>query len=258
MAQHIHTPRPTSGQEAPARDRAAKVVLMGFAGPMLLGCLITSTSGDDEGDLFGFGPPSANNTSPAGFNTDDEDEEWREESEERRMERDDPTSTEFRGSFSLNLTGERTTTLDATELGEATYQFVEEDLFGTPAHCQFTLADRAPDARGQQGYMILQYFSVNNCLINTGTYDIASSWEEIPDGEDGLVVKTLQLNIESDTAVSYRTYTDPLGSVTLQKSGPRIAGSVDLDFGQRAVDDGAPEDITLRVIGDFEAVTKPE
>ena len=80
--------------ESPSHKNALFLLcLLGLLTPMTLGCLLGGPSGGDgddgdDGILFGDG------------------DEWQDEVDDRRMERDDPESPLYRGTFELQLEGE--------------------------------------------------------------------------------------------------------------------------------------------------------
>lgn len=161
--------------------------------------------------------------------------------------RDDPSSSEYRGSFELELSEDLDTTLDSTKLGEATYTFVEDDGSGDAPHCLISLADRTSDAQGTQGYAILQFFG-SGCPL-PGTYDLSARPE-------GATLKTLQIDRETDTSSTFTSYRNPTGTLTITRNErlSRLEGSFEAELTTKFVDDAPEARTTLRVSGSFDAI----
>lgn len=207
-----------------------------------LGCVIPHDTNNDDGDA-GFFPDYSR---PA-------DDDWEEDVAERRRERDDPTSPEFRGDFDLRLRGVESLQFNAKSLGEATHEFIDRDLLGTPPHCQITLADREPDLDGQQGYLILQVFG-ESCSLAAGVHPVVESVEDAGIGD--VVVKSMQVDRETDEITRYATYSSGQGSVFIDQSGSLLSGLIDIDLSTVEVDDNAVSASELAIDGDFRAVAR--
>lgn len=221
------------------RDSSQALALMALVGLAGLGCLVPGEGGGLDLDLGGAG-----------------DDEWEEDVEERRRQRDDPSDPEFRGRFDVQLGGARQMTLDASSLGEATFEHVEQDLIGSPPHCLITLADREPDAQGRQGYMLLQRQGPS-CDLEPGELEVVGDWEQAPAGSRAIVFKTLRLDIENEQMLQSESYGQPGGVVTItEANGRSISGVFDVMMGEHSVEGGEPEPTELEVMGDFQIVER--
>lgn len=240
--------RAMSGRDE-ARFVWGATAAMLLVGAMGLGCIIGSPDGGDDDDGGIFDP----------FPSPQDDDQWMEDVEERREERDDPTSVNYRGDFGITLTGEVAATLDGQGLGEATFELVREDLVGTPPHCQITLADREPDARGAQGYLIVQYIGDAGCDVPLGTHEIFSRWEDAEAAGGGYVIKTVQVDLETDTSVASFDYRGSEGSIEVVRvdRGELIQAAITGRMGRLTRDDGEEGGGALRVEGSFGAVARP-
>ena len=211
-----------------------------------LGCVLET---GEPGDEWGEEP------------TVGERERWREDSEQRQEERDNPRSASYRGSFEVELSGEVAVVLEGSRLGEATFRFVSEDLVGTPPHCQITLADRTPDERGAQGYVIVQYVGSAGCRVPVGEHALYGTWQEAVErgGGSGFVLKSGQVSIETDARSQWFELGSGSGTLVIDRveSGALIQGELDAVFGRKVEDDGAPEAAQVRVRGVFGAVLAP-
>ena len=214
-----------------------------------LGCVISGGDGDGDDGFDPFGLPSQGS------------DDWEEDVEDRRQERDDPRSADYRGDFEVELRDEVVvTTLDGTSLGEATFKVVEQDLLGTPQHCQLTLADREPDARGVQGYVIVQVFAENTglCILDERVYDVVPTVEEAIQVQ-GAVVKTVQVSIETDAEMNFFDYRTSRGELeVLEREGvDLIQAYLDVEMGTLIFNDEDEEVASLQVKGGFGAVAAP-
>lgn len=181
------------------------------------------------------------------------DDDWEEDVAERRRERDDPTSAGFRGDFDLRLRGAESLQFNAKSLGEATHEHIARDLLGTPPHCQITLADREPDGEGRQGYLILQVLG-DDCSLAAGTHAVVESVEVASAGD--VVVKSMQVDRETDESTRYATYTQGKGSVFIDESGSLLSGLIDIDLSTVEIDDDGASSSELAIDGDFRAVAR--
>jgi hypothetical protein len=230
--------------ESPSHKNALFLLcLLGLLTPMTLGCLLGGPSGGDgdngdDGILFGDG------------------DEWQDDVDDRRMERDDPESPLYRGTFELQLEGDHEATMDSTSLGESTYTFVEGDLVGTPPHCLITLADREPDRRGRQGYILLQLFG-SDCTPEPGAYELVGEWDGI-DASKQAVLKTVQIDVETEIVYNYYTYRSPTGTLDVSNSNGSIVGELDLRMESVIIDDGDEESANLSLLGSFDAIAREE
>lgn len=223
-------------------DRARLSLWLGLMLIASLGCILPGPGFPEGGGDFPFDDVSG--------------DDWEEDVEERREERDDPSSVDYRGRFEATLGGERRATLDADALGEATYEYIERDLTGAPPHCQITLADREPDAEGRQGYMIFQYLGPS-CAPPAGTYELFGDWEEAA-GQEAFVLKTVQLDTETDDLVRYERFLGARGVLEITSSSfGRVEGVFDLMLTRKIIDDGEELAAEVEARGDFEAVERP-
>ncbi|MEC9396241.1 MAG: hypothetical protein VYE40_06860 [Myxococcota bacterium] len=216
--------------------------LLGLLTPMTLGCLLGGPGGGtgddgDDGILFG-------------------DDEWQDDVDDRRMERDDPSSPLYRGTFELQLEGDHEATMDSTELGESTYTFVDGDLVGTPPHCLITLADRQPDRRGRQGYILLQLFG-SDCSPEPGAYELVGEWDGI-DASRQAVLKTVQIDVETEIIYNYYTYRSPEGTLDVSNNNGSIVGELDLRMTRVIIDDEEEKGANLSLLGSFDAIAREE
>lgn len=213
-----------------------------------LGCVLSSGDGG-EGDFDPFGLPSQG------------DDDWQEEVDERREDRDDPRSADYRGDFEVELRDELlSTTLDGRALGEATFKVVERDLFGTPAHCQLTLADREPDERGAQGYVIVQVFGGGrgSCVLDERVYEVVPTVDEAIRLE-GAVVKTVQVSVETDAEMNFFDYRISRGEleVLAREGADLIQAYLDVEMKTLTFNEEEEEAARLVVKGGFGAVAAP-
>lgn len=218
-----------------------------FVGAWSIGCVLEG--GDGDGGLF------------EDLSTPTDDGEWMEDAEDRRRERDDPRSVNFRGDFEVKLLGERVnTSIDGAELGEATFKHVGEDLVGTPPHCQITLADRQPDASGAQGYLIMQIMGAD-CDVQPGEFTVYGSWQQAREqGEQsGVILKTVQVTVETDAESTYYDYRQAQGvlEITQVERGELIQAYVDAEMTRLMLNDDAEQAANMKVEGGFGAVTAP-
>ena len=213
-----------------------------------LGCVI-SGGGDGGDDFDPFGIPSQGG------------DDWQEDTEQRREDRDDPRSADYSGDFEVTLSDEVIeTTLDGKSLGEATFKVVEKDLLGTPSHCQLTLADREPDARGVQGYVIVQVFGANTgyCVLDERVYTVVPTVDEAIRIE-GAVVKTVQVSIETDAEMNFFDYRASRGELEVLKrqGADLIQAYLDVEMETLTFNDEEEEPAKLIVKGGFGAVAAP-
>jgi len=173
----------------------------------------------------------------------------------QHRERDDPQSENYRGRFSLSVTGEDTLTLDSSSLGEATYSYVGDDPFGAPPHCALTLADRTADSSGYQGYVIIQIFG--DTCPSAGSFAISSLADGDTPDPGTASIKTLQIDRETDTESVFTSYLDTRGSLTLieQRNGVLRGSFVTTSFARRV--DGDDQDAMLDAEATFELVWLP-
>ena len=242
-----------SGRAVERRGRSGGASAVGCALIVAwgLGCIFGD--GGEGGDGFDLFPPAP----PAG------EEEWREDAEERREERDDPRSVNYRGDFEVALTGDRVSAaIDGSRLGEATFKHVSADLTGTPPHCQLTLADREPDERGAQGYVIVQVIGPD-CDLEPGEHAVYGAWQEASergDGQEGgVVIKAVQVNVETDALTNYYDYEQPEGTLEIVRveRGDLIQAYLEVVMKGVSVNDGEVESAEMSVSGGFGAVAAP-
>lgn len=209
-----------------------------------LGCVLDGGDGGD-GSLF---PGSA----PV------EDDRWMEDVEDRREERDDPRSVNYRGDFELTLEGDvLRTVIDGSTLGEATFKYVSQDLAGTPPHCQITLADRVSDAKGAQGYVIMQLLG-QGCDVEPGEYEVFGTWQAARE-KGGVVLKAVQVNVETDVVSDYYDYRGGGGTLEIVQveRGQLIQGYLVGEMSLLTFNDDAERPQKLSVEGGFGAVVAP-
>ncbi len=219
-------------------------------GAWSIGCVLENGDGGGDGLFDDFNQPPV------------PDDQWMEESEERRRERDDPRSTNYRGDFEVKLQSDRVdTAIDGASLGEATFEHVGEDLAGTPPHCQITLADREPDATGSQGYLILQVLG-DDCDLEPGEFEVFGSWQEARRQESagrGVVLKTVQITVETDAESTYYDYRQGEGTleITQVDRGDLIQAYLEATMTRLTLNDDPEQDAALSVEGGFGAVNAP-
>lgn len=209
-----------------------------------LGCVFTSGDGDGL-----FDP----------YEPDSSDGEWQQDVEDRREQRDNPRSADYRGDFEVELESELfTLSIDGAALGEATFVHVGQDLAGTPPHCQLTLADREPDAAGRQGYIIVQVLG-DSCDLDVGVYDVYESVDEAFRNDGKVAVKTVQVNEETDSATHFYTFGAASGELEVLQvdAGSLIQAYLDVKMGEVEVDDKAAVASSMTVLGGFGAVAAP-
>ena len=146
--------------------------------------------------------------------------------------------------------------MDSTELGESTFTFVEGDLIGTPPHCLITLADREPDRQGRQGYILLQLFG-NDCSPSEGSYELVGEWDGI-DAEKQAVLKTVQIDVETEILYNYYTYKSPTGTLDVSNNNDSIVGEIDLRMSRVVIDDEEEVSAELSLRGSFDAIARED
>ena len=224
----MHT-RSRSNAHSTTRTLARFALAVGLAS---LGCVVVDDEERPERDPFVI-PPSEEPRDGEGL--------------------DSPTDPDFRGYFAFMLSGDESTELNSTELGESTSIYIDEDPLGDPPHCLFTFADRTPDAQGLQGYVLLQFFGAG-CPAG-GSFDL-QTLDRARGSQGGIALKKIAVDVQSETTLRETSYRDATGTVTFEEvEAGRLRGRLEATATRRQ---GDPEDGPARVTvsGDFVAVPR--